>query len=346
MGATDLRKYCGGKINITGFTNRGRVFYAALVLFGLYIIFSASSEYVSNQREYSAARAEYEQLREQYPAVASLIDEARQARLADEAGLPSMQGSGFSPELKSDTRSNPYFDPRYISRSDIGSATRTGAHPGPGVSPAFALNDAPQVSDMAEDGTMAEDGAQAQDGAAAWGGTEARDTIAELADINPDFVGWISIEGVIDYPVARGKDNEHYLYTTFSGQRNASGAVFMDCRNNGGFDNSVCILYGHNMRDGSMFAPLKKYLSSSFLVDNPNINIVTPKGEFLTYRILAATKTDTWDRAYEFDFSNPPAEAGAIKNAQSGPDRFLLLSTCTDSADRNDRLLIYAQLVA
>jgi len=50
-------------------------------------------------------------------------------------------------------------------------------------------------------------------------------------EINPDYVGWLKIDGTnIDFPIVRGNDNEKYLTTTFKGEENILGAVFMDYR--------------------------------------------------------------------------------------------------------------------
>ena len=158
--------------------------------------------------------------------------------------------------------------------------------------------------------------------------------VVDLAEINTDFVGWITIEGTaIDYPIARGLDNYAYLSVSFSGQRNLSGAVFMDYRCEQGFFGPVCILYGHNMRDGSMFAPLHRYLDAAFMEAHPEITVTTPEKEILIYSIFDAQRTDTWDKAYSLDL------------ADSAENRFLILSTCISGEDKNERLLVYAELL-
>jgi len=176
-------------------------------------------------------------------------------------------------------------------------------------------------------------------------GSEQPDSLAGLAALNPDFIGWISIAGVLDYPVVLGSDNSFYLHVTFYGQHNSAGAIFMDCRNTHGFDEPVCILYGHNMRDGSMFAPLKRYLDRTFLAAHPDLVITAATGEVLDYRVFAARRTDTWDSAYSLDFADGAAAAEAFKGAPDGASRFLLLSTCVSGADKDERLLVYAALM-
>jgi sortase B len=92
-----------------------------------------------------------------------------------------------------------------------------------------------------------------------------------LRAINPNVVGWIVIPGTqISYPVVQGTDNAWYLRHTFSGERNASGAIFLDYRNRADFSDSQIILHGHNMRDGSMFAPLHGWTGDRFIIHTPD----------------------------------------------------------------------------
>ena len=167
----------------------------------------------------------------------------------------------------------------------------------------------------------------------------------DLKEINPDYIGWIYINNQISYPVVRGRNNSHYIYTTFSGQRNSSGAIFMDHRNSRGFDEPVVIIYGHNMGDGSMFAPLNQYLGAEFMEAHPEIVITTPDEGVLTYRIIAVRQTDAWDRMFYLSFTDEEVAEWTFRNAPDGAERYLILSTCTHSADRDERLLIYAALV-
>jgi len=171
------------------------------------------------------------------------------------------------------------------------------------------------------------------------------DPMIGLLEINSDFVGWMIIDGIIDYPVVRGRNNSRYLNVTFRGQYNASGAIFMDYRNTLGFDEPVAIIYGHNMRDDSMFAPLHQFRNADFMAENQYITIYTPEWELLQYRVFAARITDAWDQIHQLGFRDGAEAARAIRGAPEGARRFLVLSTCTNSADDDERLLIYAALI-
>lgn len=170
--------------------------------------------------------------------------------------------------------------------------------------------------------------------------------LASLAGMNSDFAGWITIAGTsVDYPVVRGDDNIRYLFTTFTGTDNPAGAIFMDHRLTRGFDEPVCVLYGHNMRDGSMFAPLNNYTEPGFMSEHPYINITTAEGGTLVYRVFDVKRTDMRDTTHDPALLEA-SRAGLAGDSSSGAaPRFLLLSTCTPGADREERTLIYAELV-
>ncbi|MDL2225973.1 class B sortase, partial [Eubacteriales bacterium OttesenSCG-928-M02] len=168
----------------------------------------------------------------------------------------------------------------------------------------------------------------------------------DLSAINPDYIGWIRIDGTgINYPVVQGADNKKYLDTTFAGEKNAAGTIFMDTKCADGFAAPLAILYGHNMKDGSMFAALNRYLDAEYRREHPAIEIATAEGETLRYRILTAQVTDIYDEAY----SLPEAGADALADyAQSiGAEKdtpLLILSTCTDAGGKDKRLLVHAVL--
>jgi len=166
--------------------------------------------------------------------------------------------------------------------------------------------------------------------------------IHPLVEINPDFVGWINIPGTdVDYPVVQGADNAFYLNTTFRGERNVAGAIFMDYRVAGDFTTPITLLYGHNMRDGSMFSSLLHFLDAGFLNEYREITIVTAGMEVLTYRVIGARRAEGHDAVYGLDFEDRDAAAAHFGEA----GRFLVLSTCGSNRDTSARVLVYALLV-
>ncbi len=120
-----------------------------------------------------------------------------------------------------------------------------------------------------------------------------------LRAINKDIVAWIQIPGIgVDYPVVQGKDNEHYLHYTFDGKANKAGSIFLDYRNRADFTNSKVILYGHNMKDGSMFSNLKKYQDEEFRKEQGKILLYLPD-RVLECEIAECRQVSVKDSVYE-----------------------------------------------
>jgi len=166
--------------------------------------------------------------------------------------------------------------------------------------------------------------------------------VVDLRDINPDYIGWIYVPGTrISYPIVQGQDNDRYLHTTFRGEERPAGAIFMDYRVTEKFEAHTTMIYGHNMRDGSMFAGLNDYLDPSFIDQNPEVVVTTYDGEILRYRIFFARQVYARDPVYTLDFKNPEA-ARYFQNVPGGATQFLLLSTCTDDGDSDARTMVYA----
>jgi len=168
------------------------------------------------------------------------------------------------------------------------------------------------------------------------------DPMETLLEINPDFIGWIRIPGIIDYPVVQGRDNNRYLNTTFQGNRNSSGAIFLDYRNNSAFYDQVSIIYGHNMRDGSMFKPLHQLRNQEFLSEHEYITMVTADWRILMYRIFAVRIVDTWETENNPEQLTSATVARTIRNTPEDAERILILSTCTTSGNNAERLRVYA----
>lgn len=101
----------------------------------------------------------------------------------------------------------------------------------------------------------------------------------ELRDRNPDTVGWIRIpDTVIDYPIVHDpEDNEHYLHVDFDGNSSAYGAIYLDCDSKPDFSGWNNPIYGHHMKDGSMFKALERFKEEDFFKDHQYFEIYTPE---------------------------------------------------------------------
>ena len=100
----------------------------------------------------------------------------------------------------------------------------------------------------------------------------------KLKKTNSDIVGWVYAKGTtIDYPIVYGKDNEEYLHKDFNKKKNSSGTIFLDHNCNKEFASENNVIYGHHMKNGTMFADLLKFRESSFLKKHDTIILYTPK---------------------------------------------------------------------
>ena len=165
----------------------------------------------------------------------------------------------------------------------------------------------------------------------------------KLKEKNDDLVGWIYIPAVsISYPIVQAMDNEYYLHRGFDGEYLYSGCIFMDFYNDPTFENYNTILYGHNMRDGSMFAKLKDFQREETLQKCHYFWIFTPDGDFL-YQIISVHTAPAGSEAFTLRFKDHESHAEWVKKMQdiSDPkinsditiiDRIITLSSCTESS--------------
>lgn len=107
---------------------------------------------------------------------------------------------------------------------------------------------------------------------------------------NSETVGWIRFDApeIISYPLLQTEDNSQYLTTTFEGVSNSSGAIFLDKSNDPLFTDDNTIIYGHNMKNDSMFGALNEYNDGAFYEEYPYFYIYTPDGKASKYQVVAA----------------------------------------------------------
>lgn len=161
-----------------------------------------------------------------------------------------------------------------------------------------------------------------------------------LQEKYPDVVAWLYCDGTpINYPVAQGKDNNQYLRHLLSGEYNTAGTLFADYRNAViGLDDNY-VIYGHNMKDGTMFSSLIKYKQQAYYDEHPVIYLLMPDKSYCI-ELLAGYVTSVDSDAYKLDFVTVELMdkyvAEAIKkstfktNAEYKPgDRLITFSTCS-----------------
>ena len=180
-----------------------------------------------------------------------------------------------------------------------------------------------------------------------------RHDIPLLVSRNSDCIGWLSIENTaVDYPVMHTPDwPQKYLRRNFYQQYSDSGVPFLDYRCT--LDSDNLIIYGHNMRNGTMFSALKDYLNDGHPASHPTILLETEDGahEFKIFAVVSVDKLDTWYSFIDAESEDAFNEAvqRIIQNAYytngDAPeygDRLLTLSTCYGST-RSSRLIIIAR---
>ena len=100
---------------------------------------------------------------------------------------------------------------------------------------------------------------------------------AALKSVNSDVVGWIYVEALdgISYPIVQGKDNETYLHQTYEKNYNFAGTIFVDYENSPDFSDCNTLVYGHNMKNGSMFKDIVRYKDPSYFKEHQYFSIYT-----------------------------------------------------------------------
>ena len=179
---------------------------------------------------------------------------------------------------------------------------------------------------------------------------------------NNDFFGWLQIEGtVIDYPVMyTPNDSQYYLHRSFDKKKSSSGTLFMDaeCPPDGNY----YLIYGHHMRNGSMFGALPKYAKKAYWEEHPVITFDTPS-EHREYRIMSAFFSKIYSKKktgvfkyYEYaDLTDPAVFSEYVQQALAASlyntgvtaeygDDLMALSTCNYHTD-NGRFVVVAKRV-
>lgn len=162
--------------------------------------------------------------------------------------------------------------------------------------------------------------------------------LAALRQTNPEVTGWIMIPGTsISYPVLRAADNDYYLTHTWKGERSSVGAIFLDCRTGEADFNTF--VYGHRMRNGTMFAELKYYNTLDKWQECPDVYLMSDTG-VQCWRIFAAYEAETDAPVYKPGELTERQKEAVLNYAltkswidteivPTTEDRILTLVTCT-----------------
>ena len=181
----------------------------------------------------------------------------------------------------------------------------------------------------------------------------------ELQAMNPDIYAWIEIPGTeVNYPIVQSaNDREYYLDHTIEGAEGLPGSIYTENLNTTTFQDKNTVVYGHNMRDKSMFGGLKYYADSAYMEEHKQIYIYTPE-HIYTYEVFGAVTYDDRHLLLSYDFNNTEDyqtfldSLSQMRNMNTyinkerpvtTEDRILTLSTCT--GNEQQRFLVEAVLI-
>ena len=175
-----------------------------------------------------------------------------------------------------------------------------------------------------------------------------------LREINSHVVGWITCQGTnIHYPVVQGENNDYYLTRLFDGSYNPSGSLFLDCRGAADFSDAHSIIYGHYMKNGTMFAALTGYKEQDFYQQHPQMLLITPEGRFVVELFsgyVASVEDSAWNISFktEEEFAEWLEEITERSTFQSDilpsvQNQILTCSTCSYDFD-NARFVVHGIL--
>lgn len=179
---------------------------------------------------------------------------------------------------------------------------------------------------------------------------------AALEQVNPDFVGILYIPALdLRYPVVHSKDNQEYLKKTYDGIPNSAGAIFLDYLANADMEDKNTFIFGHNMRNQSMFGSLKRFVNEEELAaTDPYVYFYTSdcvrKYEIFAYYFSYvgsdAYQNFTGEEGYD-EYVRKAMENTLFLNQEvdlSVRPNILSLSTCS-GGDHVRRLLIHSALI-
>lgn len=179
----------------------------------------------------------------------------------------------------------------------------------------------------------------------------------DWSKFNDNVIGWIKVENskIINYPIIQSYDNEYYLTHLYNGKYNSAGSIFVDYRNDG-LSNRHIIIYGHNMKNGSMFNTIKKYRDQSFADEHRYIYIAEPDGSTRVFYVYSCHLTDALGdedfNAYQVSFDGDEWSDWIQKTIDKSlittnieiPDKatIITLSTCMSRGVQTERCVVHA----
>lgn len=157
---------------------------------------------------------------------------------------------------------------------------------------------------------------------------------------NSDIVAWLYSEDTpINYPVVQGKDNEKYVHTMFNGKEGSSGTLFMDYRNDSDISDEHTIIYGHNMKNTTMFGTIQKYRNQSYYDSHKIMYLLTPTKNY-KIELFTGYTTNMYSDIYDLGKLNQAKRNNLLRQSNfksevnlNEEDKIITLSTCAYEYD-------------
>lgn len=177
-----------------------------------------------------------------------------------------------------------------------------------------------------------------------------------LKEINSDVVGWLEVPGTnVKYSVVKTSNNDYYLTHNFNKEYNSLGWIFADYNNKVDGTDKNLVIYGHNVKDNSMFGSLKNVINEEWYNNEENYNII-----FMTentneiYRVFSVYKIEVEDYYIQTEFSSGNTFGNFVKTLKerslknfdeevNAEDNILTLSTCANN--NKYRIVLHAKKV-
>ncbi|MEI3320436.1 MAG: class B sortase [Eubacterium sp.] len=175
----------------------------------------------------------------------------------------------------------------------------------------------------------------------------------EMLQYNDEAKGYIKLNGTrIQYPIVEHSDNDFYLKRGSDKVYNGAGAIFLDYRT-AGLDGKMCILYGHNMLDGSMFKELMNFRDDDFCRKHPTFDIYVGYRHYIYYVFSVFSDKDDNENIYKYGFANDGEFQNWINTVSSRSrynfgvrkpdtsDKIIMCSTCVDDYGNRQIVCLY-----
>lgn len=175
-----------------------------------------------------------------------------------------------------------------------------------------------------------------------------------LLQENSDIVGWLYCEDTpIDYPVVQSDDNDYYLRRDLNGNYLSAGTLFVDYRCSAVGTGQNHIIYGHNMKNRTMFGTMSNYKEQSYYDDHPVLYYLTPGGNY-KIELFAGLITESDSEVYTPQFGSSEEFEVFLRNIKEkstfssditvrGDDNIVTLSTCSYEFN-NARYVVFGKL--